>query len=69
MTSMQDTTQFQTLEGTSAESTSYAIQVRGLHKSFGYHHVLRGIDLDVRRGETMVIIGGNQCVSYGNKID
>lgn len=33
------------------------IEVRGLHHSFGAHHVLRGIDLDVVRGETLVLIG------------
>ena len=38
-----------------------AIEVRGLHKSFGPQHVLRGIDLEVRLGETMVIIGGSGC--------
>ncbi len=33
------------------------IQVRGFSKSFGSKQVLRGLDLEVRRGETMVIIG------------
>jgi phospholipid/cholesterol/gamma-HCH transport system ATP-binding protein len=33
------------------------IVVRGLHKALGRQRVLRGIDLEVRRGETMVIIG------------
>jgi polar amino acid transport system ATP-binding protein len=33
------------------------IDVRGLHKRFGELHVLRGIDLVVRRGEVVVIIG------------
>lgn len=35
------------------------IAIRGLHKSFGQKRVLRGIDLDVARGESMVIIGGS----------
>ncbi len=30
-----------------------------IHKSFGDHHVLQGITLDVRRGETLVILGGS----------
>ncbi|MFW6051513.1 MAG: ABC transporter ATP-binding protein [Myxococcota bacterium] len=33
------------------------IRVRGLHKSYGDHHVLRGVELDVLRRETNLIIG------------
>jgi len=33
--------------------------VRGLSKSFGDHRVLDGVDLEVRRGETLVILGGS----------
>jgi len=33
------------------------IRVVDLHKWFGQHHVLRGIDLEVQRGEVLVIIG------------
>lgn len=33
------------------------VELRGVHKSFGSLHVLRGIDLDVERGKTTVIIG------------
>jgi len=33
------------------------IQVKGLHKSFGKHKVLRGIDLQVAKGEVIVVIG------------
>ncbi len=35
------------------------IQVTDLHKSFGGNHVLRGIDLSVARGESLVILGGS----------
>lgn len=35
------------------------IRVRGLHQRFGPHHVLRGIDLDIMRGETLVLLGGS----------
>jgi phospholipid/cholesterol/gamma-HCH transport system ATP-binding protein len=35
------------------------ISLSGVHKSFGSKHVLRGIDLDVEAGESMVIIGGS----------
>ncbi len=33
------------------------IQFRGIHKSFGDTHVLRGVDVDLRRGDTSVILG------------
>ncbi|NQX29644.1 amino acid ABC transporter ATP-binding protein [Microbacteriaceae bacterium VKM Ac-2854] len=33
------------------------ISVRGLHKSFGANEVLKGIDLEVRRGEVIALIG------------
>jgi phospholipid/cholesterol/gamma-HCH transport system ATP-binding protein len=33
--------------------------VQGLVKSFGSKHVLRGIDLDIDKGESVVIIGGS----------
>jgi ABC-type multidrug transport system ATPase subunit len=36
-----------------------AIEARGLKKSFGEHHALRGIDLMVSRGECLVIFGPN----------
>jgi phospholipid/cholesterol/gamma-HCH transport system ATP-binding protein len=35
------------------------IECRGLHKSFGGRAVLEGVDLTVRRGETLVILGGS----------
>jgi phospholipid/cholesterol/gamma-HCH transport system ATP-binding protein len=35
------------------------ISLRGVTKSFGNNHVLRGIDLDVAVGESMVVIGGS----------
>jgi len=34
-----------------------AIEVRGLHKSFGENHVLRGIDFCVDQGEVVCVIG------------
>ena len=33
------------------------LSVRGLHKSFGDLHVLRGVDLDVNRADVLCIIG------------
>ena len=35
------------------------IQIKGMHKSFGARHILRGIDLEVIEGETVCIIGGS----------
>lgn len=35
------------------------IQIIGLNKSFGDHHVLKGIDIDVEEGTTLVILGGS----------
>lgn len=34
-------------------------KVRDLHKSFGDHHVLRGVNLDVRKDKSIVILGGS----------
>ncbi len=33
------------------------VRVSGLHKYFGRNHVLRGLDLDVVRGEAVMVIG------------
>lgn len=35
------------------------IQLIDVHKSFGDNHVLKGINLEIRKGETMVILGGS----------
>jgi phospholipid/cholesterol/gamma-HCH transport system ATP-binding protein len=37
------------------------IEIKGLHRSFGSHKVLEGVDLDVNTGESMVIIGRSGC--------
>jgi phospholipid/cholesterol/gamma-HCH transport system ATP-binding protein len=34
-----------------------SIELRGVHKSFGDKHVLRGLDLDVPEGETVSLVG------------
>ena len=39
--------------------TDTLIRIRNLHKRFGALHVLRGIDLDVRRGERIAIVGSS----------
>ena len=35
------------------------IKIRDLHKSFGKKHVLNGVDLDLYKGESLVVIGGS----------
>ncbi|MCB1131710.1 MAG: ATP-binding cassette domain-containing protein [Verrucomicrobiae bacterium] len=35
------------------------IRIRGLRQSFGTNEVLRGLDLDIHRGETLVILGSS----------
>jgi phospholipid/cholesterol/gamma-HCH transport system ATP-binding protein len=35
------------------------IELKGVKKSFGSNHVLRGVDLSVARGTSLVIIGGS----------
>jgi phospholipid/cholesterol/gamma-HCH transport system ATP-binding protein len=35
------------------------LEMRGIKKSFGDQVVLRGVDLDVRRGEILVLLGGS----------
>lgn len=41
------------------ETPTSAIEVRGLEKSFGDVHVLRGVDLDVARGSIFALLGSN----------
>jgi putative glutamine transport system ATP-binding protein len=51
------------------------IQVKDLHKSFGKHEVLKGIDLHVKSGEKVVVIGPSgsgkstliRCMNYLEK--
>jgi phospholipid/cholesterol/gamma-HCH transport system ATP-binding protein len=35
------------------------IEIQNVHKSFGSHHVLRGANLTVEKGESMTVIGGS----------
>jgi len=38
-------------------STEPIIQVENVHKFFGHIHALRGVSLNVQKGEVVVIIG------------
>lgn len=39
--------------------SEYKIQIRNLQKAFGKKVVLGGIDLDIKKGESLVVIGGS----------
>ncbi|MBR1903604.1 MAG: ATP-binding cassette domain-containing protein, partial [Alphaproteobacteria bacterium] len=39
--------------------TENKIEIRNLYKAFGRKKVLDGVDLDIRRGESLVVIGGS----------
>ena len=39
------------------QSPQHPVQITGLHKSFGSNEVLRGIDLTLRQGEVVCVIG------------
>lgn len=40
-------------------NSNIKIRIVNLHKSFGDNHVLRGVNLEIRQGESMVVIGGS----------
>ncbi len=37
----------------------FMLQARGIHKSYGKLHILKGVDLDVSKGEIITIIGAS----------
>ncbi len=39
------------------DSHSKVISIKGLYKSFGENHVLRGVDLELVKGENVVVLG------------
>lgn len=41
------------------DSEKPLIEVRDLHKQFGDRQILRGIDIDIYAGETLVLLGGS----------
>ena len=58
-------------------SAAPLVRVHGLHKAFGAHQVLRGIDLEVMAGETVVVLGPSgsgkstllRCINHLEPID
>jgi polar amino acid transport system ATP-binding protein len=60
-----------------AASGDLMVKAEGIHKYFGRLHVLRGIDLDVKSGEVMCVIGPSgsgkstflRCINHLEKID
>lgn len=45
------------LQKTKTESRETVIKIRGVEKSFGDYHVLKGADLDLYKGENLVVLG------------
>lgn len=44
-----------------ATDSPYLLSLSGIEKSFADNHVLRGIDLDVRKGDSLALIGTSGC--------
>ena len=42
-------------------STRPLIQISGLHVTFGQQQVLRNLNLEIPRGETLAVIGESGC--------
>lgn len=41
--------------------TESILQIKDLRKSFGDNEILKGISLDVKQGEVVVILGSSGC--------
>ncbi|MCQ4161826.1 amino acid ABC transporter ATP-binding protein [Roseomonas sp. GC11] len=60
-----------------APAGEFLVRARGVRKSFGPNEVLKGIDIDVRAGETVVILGPSgsgkstflRCINHLERID
>ena len=57
--------------------TEPLVSIRGVHKSYGHNEVLKGVDLDVQKGEVMCILGPSgsgkstllRCVNHLERIN
>jgi len=56
-----DRIQGMTTAKTTAGPQPLEVRIKGLKKAFGDHVVLDGIDMDIRRGEVVAIVGGSGC--------
>lgn len=54
---MERSTQHITTSKTDSPETENAIRIRNLHKSFEETTVLKGVDLDLKKGENLVVLG------------
>src|ERR1700754_1943020 len=54
---MEKTDKKQAVSKTSTPKEEIVIHIEGLKKSFGEKHVLKNINLDVKRGENVVVLG------------
>src|SRR5918993_2705601 len=60
-----------------AEPSAPVVRIRGLTKSFGGTQVLKGVDLDVGRGEVIAVIGSSgsgkttllRCINFLEEYD
>ncbi|WP_289850705.1 amino acid ABC transporter ATP-binding protein [Actinoallomurus purpureus] len=60
-----------------APASDVMVKAEGIHKLFGRLHILRGIDLEVRSGQVMCVIGPSgsgkstflRCINHLEKID
>jgi polar amino acid transport system ATP-binding protein len=60
-----------------AENNEATVRIHSLTKSFGTHQVLKGVDLEVRRGEVIAIIGPSgsgkttllRCINFLEQYD
>ncbi len=56
---MTGATPHQEERGDAPLSAAPILRLRGIHKTFGSHQALRGVDLDIRAGECLGLIGDN----------
>jgi len=66
-----------TMPAASPASSDVLVAARGVEKRFGDHHVLKGVTLDVHRGEVLCLLGRSgsgkttflRCINHLERID